>query len=192
MHGATEQVTSITGPLTASEPYLWGRRLFQPGYYWEAHEAWEGLWHALGRSGPRADLVKGLIKLAAAGVKLREHNRDGLHRHLARAEELTTQARAGAIGYRGSDLRRTRGELRPLDPVERAAISPRPIRAASRALPSTFVVLRARCVLPRPSVSSNLRRNSDFPIDKQKPATANYCHQTRRIFATIPTMRGPS
>lgn len=97
MHGATEHVTSITGPLTASESYLWGRRLFQAGYYWEAHEAWEGLWYALGRSGPRADLVKGLIKLAAAAVKLREHNRDGLHRHLARAEELTTQARAGLL-----------------------------------------------------------------------------------------------
>jgi molybdopterin-guanine dinucleotide biosynthesis protein A len=97
MHGAAEHVDSIAGPLTASEPYLWGRRLFQSSYYWEAHEAWEGLWHALGRSGPRADLVKGLIKLAAAGVKLREYNRDGLQRHLARAEELTTQARAGLL-----------------------------------------------------------------------------------------------
>jgi molybdopterin-guanine dinucleotide biosynthesis protein A len=97
MHGHVEHVASITGPLTAAEPYLWGRRLFQAGYYWEAHEAWEGLWHALGRSGPRANLVKGLIKLAAAGVKLREHNRDGLQRHLARAEELTTQARAGLL-----------------------------------------------------------------------------------------------
>lgn len=95
MHGSVEHVTSIAGPLTASESFLWGRRLFQTGYYWEAHEAWEGLWHALGRSGPRADLVKGLIKLAAAGVKLREHNRDGYHRHMDRAEELATQARAG-------------------------------------------------------------------------------------------------
>lgn len=95
MHGATEHVDSITGPLTASEPFLWGRRLFRSGYYWEAHEAWEGLWHVLGRTGPRADLVKGLIKLAATGVKVREHNRDGVQRHLARAEELTTLASAG-------------------------------------------------------------------------------------------------
>jgi molybdopterin-guanine dinucleotide biosynthesis protein A len=95
MHGNVEEAATIDGQLTASEPYLWGRRLFQTGYYWEAHEAWEGLWHALGRSGPRADLVKGLIKLAAAGVKLREHNYEGLQRHLARAEELITQARAG-------------------------------------------------------------------------------------------------
>jgi molybdopterin-guanine dinucleotide biosynthesis protein A len=95
MHGVVEQAASIGGPLTASEPFLWGRRLFHSGYYWEAHEAWEGLWHALGRTGPGADLVKGLIKLAAAGVKVREHNRDGVQRHLTRAEELLTLARAG-------------------------------------------------------------------------------------------------
>lgn len=95
MHGVAEQHTSVEVPLTASELFLWGRRLFHSGFYWEAHEAWEGLWHALGRTGPRADLVKGLIKLAAAGVKVREHNRDGVQRHLARAEELTTLTNAG-------------------------------------------------------------------------------------------------
>ncbi len=25
--------------------YLWGIDLFNHGYYWEAHEVWEGLWH---------------------------------------------------------------------------------------------------------------------------------------------------
>ena len=40
--------------------------------YWEAHEAWEELWHACGRMGPTADFLRGLIKLAAAGVKVRE------------------------------------------------------------------------------------------------------------------------
>ena len=36
-----------------------GRLLFNAGYYWEAHEAWEGLWHAHGRQGPTADTLKG-------------------------------------------------------------------------------------------------------------------------------------
>lgn len=92
MHGAAEHVASIDGPLTAAEPFLWGRRLFQTGNYWEAHEAWEGLWHALGRTGPRADLVKGLIKLAAAGVKVYEKNATGYERHLIRAIELFQSA----------------------------------------------------------------------------------------------------
>lgn len=68
--------------------YLWGIDLFNHGYYWEAHEAWEGLWHAAGRTGPIADFLKGLIKLAAAGVKTREGSLVGRQRHLRRAREL--------------------------------------------------------------------------------------------------------
>jgi hypothetical protein len=49
--------------------YLRGIDLFNFGYWWESHEAWEGLWRACGRRGPAADFLKGLIKLAAAGVK---------------------------------------------------------------------------------------------------------------------------
>ena len=47
--------------------FLRGGRLFNAGYYWEAHEVWEELWHAEGRRGPTAEVLKGLIKLAAAG-----------------------------------------------------------------------------------------------------------------------------
>lgn len=65
-----------------------GCHLFNAGYYWEAHEAWEGVWMAVGRTGLIADFVKGLIKLAAAGVKLREGSTIGAQRHLVRAEEL--------------------------------------------------------------------------------------------------------
>ena len=74
--------------LPECELFQVGRRLFNAGYYWEAHEAWEGVWIAAGRSGLVADFVKGLIKLAAAGVKLREDSAIGAQRHLARAEEL--------------------------------------------------------------------------------------------------------
>jgi len=72
-----------------------GRRLFNAGYYWEAHEAWEGVWIAAGRVGLVAEFVKALIKLAAAGVKLREGSTQGAERHLTRAEELLllTQSR---------------------------------------------------------------------------------------------------
>lgn len=65
-----------------------GRQLFNAGYYWEAHEAWEGVWIAAGRTGLVADFVKGLIKLAAAGVKLREGSPTGAQRHLVRANQL--------------------------------------------------------------------------------------------------------
>ncbi|MGD9723667.1 MAG: DUF309 domain-containing protein [Pirellulales bacterium] len=76
--------------------YLWGCDLFNHGYYWEAHEVWEGLWHACGRQGFVADFLKGLIKLAAAGVKCREGRADGVRRHATRAAQLLDAATAGA------------------------------------------------------------------------------------------------
>ena len=72
-------------------PYLYGLDLFNHGYYWEAHEVWEGLWHATGRTGTIADFIKGLIKLAAAGVKAREGRPEGVRTHARRAAELFRQ-----------------------------------------------------------------------------------------------------
>ena len=71
--------------------YLRGIDLFNHGYYWEAHEAWERLWIAAGRRGVAADFLKGLIKLAAAGVKIRAGSRVGARRHLSRAAQLFRQ-----------------------------------------------------------------------------------------------------
>jgi uncharacterized protein len=68
--------------------YLFGIDLFNHGFYWEAHETWEQVWIACGRSGREADFLKGLIKLAAAGVKLREGRPGGVQRHASRALEL--------------------------------------------------------------------------------------------------------
>ncbi len=77
----------------ASEAYLWGYSLFDAGYYWEAHETWEGLWHVHHRCGPIADLLKALIKLAAAGVKVREGQPEGVRRHSLRAALLIEMVR---------------------------------------------------------------------------------------------------
>ena len=71
-----------------SREYLLGCDLFNYGYSWEAHELWESLWQACGRRGAMADFLKGLIKLAAAGVKAREGRSAGVQRHAARAREL--------------------------------------------------------------------------------------------------------
>src|ERR1700731_518169 len=35
-----------------SDVFLWGLDLFNHGYYWEAHEAWEGLWQVVDRGAP--------------------------------------------------------------------------------------------------------------------------------------------
>ena len=80
-----------------SEAYLRGLDLFNAGYYWEAHEAWEQVWHACGRKGRDADLFKGLIKLAAAGVKHKEGNSLGAKRHARRAAELLSGVAKGEL-----------------------------------------------------------------------------------------------
>jgi predicted metal-dependent hydrolase len=86
----------------ASREYLFGCDLFNHGYYWEAHEVWESLWKACGRSGTTADFLKGLIKLAAAGVKHREGRPEGVRRHAARAVELFTEVEQAI--YAGLDV----------------------------------------------------------------------------------------
>ena len=73
------------------EAYLFAIDLFNHGYYWEAHESWESVWIAVGRRGATAAFIKGLIKLAAAGVKRLEGNPAGAERHVRRAAELFQQ-----------------------------------------------------------------------------------------------------
>ena len=52
-HGIREQAAAPVGPddWHTNRDYLFGIDLFNHGYYWEAHEVWEGLWHAAGRAG---------------------------------------------------------------------------------------------------------------------------------------------
>ena len=85
-------------------PYLYGIDLFNHGYYWEAHEVWESLWHACGRAGPTGHFLKGLIKLAAAGVKVRQGILQGVKSHAQRAAQLFRQTAAQAGGDRSCYL----------------------------------------------------------------------------------------
>ncbi|MGE5756129.1 MAG: DUF309 domain-containing protein, partial [Planctomycetaceae bacterium] len=107
---SARRVERAAGPIPpedgpGSTLYRRGAALFNAGYYWEAHEAWEALWHAHGRRGATADLLKGLIKLAAAGVKVRERQPRGVITHARRAAALFESARAEGESRRlGLDL----------------------------------------------------------------------------------------
>lgn len=86
--------------------YLFGLDLFNHGYYWEAHEAWEGLWNAAGRRGEVAEFLKALIHLGAAGVKAREGRAEGVRSHARRAAELfgAVSRRVQAPRFLGLDV----------------------------------------------------------------------------------------
>jgi uncharacterized protein len=90
-----------------SRAYLYGVDLFNFGYYWEAHEVWEALWRAYGRRGPTADFFRGLIKLAAAGAKVRQGVAAGVASHAARASAVfrSTAERLGSDDARFFGLR---------------------------------------------------------------------------------------
>lgn len=92
-------------------PYLRGVDLFNHGYYWEAHEAWETAWHACGRRGPAAELLRGLIHLAGAGFATRRGKPAGRARHAALARVRFRVAREGAGGDEGALLGLDTGTL---------------------------------------------------------------------------------
>ena len=71
-----------------SEAYLYAIDLFNYGYFWESHVWWEALWNAHQRVGDEANLLKGLIKLAAWGIKKDLGQLKAAQGHLDRAIEL--------------------------------------------------------------------------------------------------------
>ena len=100
LYAAREQAheLSTTAELVESSRWLYAIDLFNAGFYWEAHEAWEALWHAFGRTGPEAQFIQGLIHLAAAAVKIREGKPAGVARHTQRARELLGDLKSAAVG----------------------------------------------------------------------------------------------
>lgn len=52
-----------------SEEFLYGIDLYNGTYWWEAHEVFEGFWHAYGRSTPAGNFFQALIQCTAANLK---------------------------------------------------------------------------------------------------------------------------
>lgn len=94
-YGLAEVVPTALDPAAWWDcaPYVEGLALFDHGYYWEAHEAWEGPWSVATRGGAVAELLGGLIALAAAGVKVRQGRGEAAARLGARARQRFARAR---------------------------------------------------------------------------------------------------
>jgi hypothetical protein len=101
---------TIATTLAADPLWLYALDLFNGGWYWEAHEAWEGFWNALGRTTPEARFVQGPIHLAAAAVKIREGKPNGVARHTQRARELLGGSRAAPVGGALAEVSSGHGE----------------------------------------------------------------------------------
>lgn len=90
MYNQPEKIASKLDPYFPFESleYLRGLDLFNNGYYWEAHEEWEGVWNAHNKEGITADFFKALIKVSASGVKLRQRQPDGAKTHSITANKM--------------------------------------------------------------------------------------------------------
>ena len=54
-----------------NEGFLFGVDLYNHGYLWEAHEAWEGVWIVSKHDDSQRETLQGLIQCSAAALKLR-------------------------------------------------------------------------------------------------------------------------
>lgn len=85
------------------EPWLYAIDLHNRGYWWEAHEVLEELWHAAGRASPRARFVQGIIHLAAAHLN-RLRGREHAARRQAERGIARLEAAAGGCRHMGIDV----------------------------------------------------------------------------------------
>jgi hypothetical protein len=88
-----------------NEEYLFGVDLYNHGFLWEAHEAWESLWHAAKHDADQALFLQGLIQCSAASLKIPMQQPNGL----AKLAEIGTGrlekvARAAGPKYMGLDV----------------------------------------------------------------------------------------
>lgn len=80
--GHTPRPSSGLDSRTVAEPfslahskYLYGIDLFNHGFWWEAHEAWEPLWKACERGSGERLFLQGLIQYAAFLLKWDQRNK---------------------------------------------------------------------------------------------------------------------
>ena len=105
-----------------------GVDLYNRAYFWEAHEAWETLWHRCPPGTPLREGLQGLIQLAAALLKEHQGVPEGARKLSRTALERLERARAGDAALPldlASLVARARGHFAPLD-TPGAPVMPRP------------------------------------------------------------------
>jgi hypothetical protein len=76
-----------------SPDYLYGCDLYNHAYWWEAHEAWEGLWQRTNKREIQGQFLQGLIQVSACHLKLFVGHLDGVIRLLS-----------SSVGYLGAAI----------------------------------------------------------------------------------------
>lgn len=110
-----------------NQDYLFGVDLYNHGYLWESHEAWEGLWHAAKHDALQAEHLQGLIQCAAACLKVGMGQPRGLERLAALGTaRLEAVARRRAGPFMGLALSEFVAELRAFAASQPSSFEGRP------------------------------------------------------------------
>jgi hypothetical protein len=116
--------------------FLWGLDLYNHGFPWEAHEAWESLWLAAPRGSVVRDMLQGLIQCAAAVVHARAGRAVGVARMIERALGRLAEVRArGGSSCLGVEIGALADAMRAYGQQHDAEAWPRIVLAATASLP---------------------------------------------------------
>lgn len=90
----------------ANRVFAEGLSRMAAGYYWEAHECFEAVWHASGRRTPVGHVLQGLVRVCAGAVKARQGQPAGVQSHGegAAAHFRAAQQATGRAQLAGLDL----------------------------------------------------------------------------------------
>jgi hypothetical protein len=72
-------------------PYRYGWRLYEEGFYWEAHEVWEAVWLACAPQSRERLLLQALIQLTNARLKAVMGQEKAVARLLAEVDRLRAE-----------------------------------------------------------------------------------------------------
>jgi predicted metal-dependent hydrolase len=86
------------------DDWLYGVDLFNQFYFWEAHEAWEGLWAAAPRATPPSLVLQGLIQITAGLLKTHLHVTAGARVLSSEGVDKLRRAARGERRLLGLDL----------------------------------------------------------------------------------------
>jgi hypothetical protein len=110
----------VRAPVTAADwegdlAYRYGARLYVQSFFWEAHEVWEAVWKVCPPNGIERRLLRGLIALANAALKLRMGRPKAALRLLREADGTLRELGAGPV--MGVVIARLRAAVRELADV---------------------------------------------------------------------------
>ena len=109
-----------------NEPYLFGVDLYNHGFLWEAHEAWETQWHASKGDRTQALFLQALIQCAAAWLKIPMDQAQGVARLSALALEKLSEVGRSYERYMGLDVEDFARSVRDFADSGAASIEGRP------------------------------------------------------------------